>query len=68
MEGIVHVSEFATEAPYDFLSFFVCSLLMFFHGQEYEIGVFATFMLCQEIQGFCDQFDVLFVTWDDKCM
>lgn len=44
MQSIIHVPEFIFEFSDNLLSFFVSSLLMFFHCQKYEICEFGSFM------------------------
>lgn len=63
---IVHMSEFWFETVYYCLGFFTSALLMFLHGQKDKVWLFGTFMCWQKAQGFCNKFNVLLVTWNDK--
>lgn len=54
VQSIIHMPEFVFKLFDDLLCFFVCSLLMFFHCQKYEICELGSLMSGQKMKSLSD--------------
>jgi hypothetical protein len=60
------VPEVVLKPAYDFLGFFAGPFLVHLHRQKDKICVFGPFVGGKEIECLSNEFDILFVAWNDK--